>query len=363
MRVHPTSTGPNLLDLPNELICAIGAAADNRDARSLSATCRRLQANLTSVVWSRVKLSISLCEISHDVYNFTPYLGEHCERLGLIKEVAINFDDCDTRPPCYSGELLSTSRVASFIKAMTSLKSLSLDVRVLSAEGIKTLADELCYGSRIHLRYLELRCKDNGHYLMKCFGEATDPGSFKSIATPGFSSHVESLSINRPMGMTQSRSKPDSITHDEIKYIAKRYPRLKSLVFREVFLCLSSYSYLYFNDDELRMYGTMLGSVLKEKLPTLQRYVCTIPLFSQSSLVSHLSRLRPFISLVAGDHPALNEMVVIIRPTYLIRWERDSNQITLKECLGPWLFSSMSTFDQTMGESLLLNTIPLNSDE
>ncbi|KAM0236854.1 hypothetical protein ACHAPO_004896 [Fusarium lateritium] len=141
--VYPTSTGPNLLDLPNELIYAIGAVADNRDSRSLSATCHRLQANLTSVAWSRVKLSVSLCEISNDIYTFTPYLGEHYERLGLIKEVTINFNDCDTGPPCYTGEPLSMSRVADLIKAMTSLKSLSLDARALPTEGIKTLADEL----------------------------------------------------------------------------------------------------------------------------------------------------------------------------------------------------------------------------
>ncbi|KAH7003959.1 hypothetical protein EDB82DRAFT_485642 [Fusarium venenatum] len=363
MRVHPTSTGPNLLDLPNELIYAIGAVADNRDSRSLSATCRRLQVNLTSVVWSRVKLSISLCEISNDIYTFIPYLGEHYERLGLTKEVTINFNDCDTRPPCYTGELLPVHRVADFIKAMTSLKSLSLDVRALSTDRIKTLADELCYGSRIQLRYLELRCRDNSRYLMKCFGEATNPGSFESIATPGFSSHVESLSINQPMRFAQSRSIPISINDDEIKYITERFSQLKSLVFRESICDESRFFHSYSTADEICMYGTMLGSVLKEKLPTLQRYICTIPLANLSYLVSHFFRLRPFISLVTGDHPALNEMVVIIGHMHLISWGRDSNQISLKECLGPWLFSSISTFDQTMRESRLLSTIPLSSDE
>lgn len=75
----------NLLDLPNELIYAVGVAAERRDARALSTTCRRLRENLASVVWSRVKLSIGLCETSSDIDTFVAYLEEHCEKFGLIK--------------------------------------------------------------------------------------------------------------------------------------------------------------------------------------------------------------------------------------------------------------------------------------
>ncbi|KAM0389053.1 hypothetical protein ACHAQC_008931 [Fusarium culmorum] len=61
----------NLLDLPNELIYAVGVAAERRDAKALSTTCRRLRENLASVV----------CDID----TFVAYLEEHCEKFGLIK--------------------------------------------------------------------------------------------------------------------------------------------------------------------------------------------------------------------------------------------------------------------------------------
>ncbi|GKU15332.1 unnamed protein product [Fusarium langsethiae] len=302
--VHPTSTCLNLLDLPNELIYAIGVTAEKRDTKALSATWRRLRANLASVVLSRVKLSISLSTTSRGAYTFAP-LGEHCENLGLVKEATVSFNRRGARPPSFAGELLSMSRVADIIKPMASLKSLSLDVRVLSTGEVGSLVQKLFSVPRIPPQCLEPR----------------------------------------------------------IGYIAEGFPRLKSLVYREPLGNGYPFFDPNFTVDDIPTDGTMLGTVLKEKLPTLQRFVCKILFVDTNDLVPDLSRFRPFIGLVTGDHPTLNEMVIIISNMRLICWERGSNQISMNECDAPWFFGSMSRFDQSMRESNLLNAIPLDSDE
>ncbi|RGP63049.1 hypothetical protein FSPOR_8849 [Fusarium sporotrichioides] len=352
--VHPTSTGTNLLDLPNELIYAIGVTAERRDTKALSATCRRLRANLASVVLSRVKLSISLSATSRGAYTFAP-LGEHGDNLGLVKRSA--------RPPSFAGELLSMSHVADIIKAMASLKSLSLDVRVLSTDEVRSLVQKLFSVPRIPPQCLEPGCKMDRRCLMKSLEEDTDPESFRFTAAPGFSAHLESLTIDQSMRIMRSKSRPESINHCRIGYIAEGFPRLKSLVYREPLGNGNPFFDPNFTVDDIPTDGTMLGTVLKEKLPTLQRFVCTILFVDTNDLVPNLSRLRPFVGLVTGDHPTLNEMVIIISNMRLVCWERGSNQISMKECDVPWLFGSMSRFDQSMRESNLLNAIPLDSDE
>ncbi|QPC77032.1 hypothetical protein HYE68_007784 [Fusarium pseudograminearum] len=312
---HRPCANFNLLDLPNELIYAVGAAAERRDARALSTTCRRLRADLASIVWSQVKLSIGLCETSSDIDTFTTYLGEHYEKFGLIKEATIHFDGCRTEsPPCCADELLSVSKAAYIINAMRSLESLSLDVQNLSAKQIKTLIDELCFGSNVEV--LELKCEKNSFYLMECVGEATDPGSSESIAAPEISSHL-----------------------------GKRFPQLKSLVVREPLFDGYQLTDSHFTADEI------------------PRFVCTIHFANPIDIVPHLSRFRLFISAVAANHPALDEMVIILSRMYLICWKRESNHISLRECYGPWLFRPMPIFEQTVLESLLLNTVPLESAE
>ncbi|UZP35380.1 hypothetical protein NXS19_003196 [Fusarium pseudograminearum] len=355
---HRPCANFNLLDLPNELIYAVGVAAERRDARALSTTCRRLRENLASVVWSRVKLSIGLCETSSDIDTFTTYLGEHCEKFGLIKEATIHFDGCRTEsPPCCADELLSVPKAAYINNAMRSLESLSLDVQNLSAKQIKTLIDELCFGSNVEI--LELKCEKNSRCLMECVGEATDHGSSESIAAPEISSHLGSQSTRT----TMSRPKPKSISDYRINYIAERFPQLKSLVVREPLFDGYQLTDSHFTADEIPMDGTMLGTALKDKLPTLQRFVCTIHFTNPIDLVPHLSRFRLFISAVAANHPALDEMVIILSRMYLICWKRESNHISLRECYGPWLFRPMPIFEQTVLESLLLNTVPLESAE
>ncbi|CAF3453720.1 unnamed protein product [Fusarium graminearum] len=349
----------NLLDLPNELIYAVGVAAERRDARALSTTCRRLRENLASIVWSRVKLSIGLCVTSSDIDTFVAYLEEHCEKFGLIKEATIHFDGCRTEcPPCCVDELLSVPKAAYIINAMTSLESLSLDVQNLSAKQIKTLTDELRSGPNIEV--LELKCEKNSRCLMECVGEATGPGSSQSIAAPEISSHLGSQSTRA----TISRPKHKSTNDCGINYIAERFPQLKSLVIREPLFDGYQLTNSHFTADKIpQIDGMMLGTALKEKLPTLQRFVCTIHFANPIDLVPHLSRFRPLISMAAANHPALNEMVIILSRMYLICWKRESNHISLRECYGPWLFRSMPIFEQTVLESLLLNTVPLEPAE
>ncbi|QPC68157.1 hypothetical protein HYE67_010388 [Fusarium culmorum] len=347
----------NLLDLPNELIYAVGVAAERRDAKALSTTCRRLRENLASVVWSRIKLSIGLCETSSDIDTFVAYLEEHCEKFGLIKEATIHFDGCRTESlPCCVDELLSVPKAACIINAMTSLESLSLDVQNLSAKQIKTLTDELRSGPNIEV--LELKCEKNSRCLMECVGEATDPGSSESIAAPESSSHLGSQSTRTT---TISRPKPKSINDYGINYIAERFPQLKSLIVREPLFDGYQLTDSHFTADKIPMDSTMLGTALKEKLPNLQRFVCTIHFANPIDLAPHLSRFRPFIRAVAANHPALDEMMIILSRMYLICWKRESNHISLRECYGPWLFHSMPIFEQTVPESLLLNTVPLES--
>jgi hypothetical protein len=85
MDEHPTAPTFRLLDLPSELVHAVGVAAEIKDAIALSATCRRLRAHLASLVWLRVKFSINSSRRPHYILTLNPYLKEHRETLNLIK--------------------------------------------------------------------------------------------------------------------------------------------------------------------------------------------------------------------------------------------------------------------------------------
>jgi hypothetical protein len=80
-----------------------------------------------------------------------------------------------------------------------------------------------------------------------------------------------------------------------------------------------------------------------------------------SSLVHYLSRIRAFLSLAIRDHPALNEMMILLDRMHLVRWERDSNWISLERCPGPLLLGPASKVAQAMRETRLLKKIPLDS--
>lgn len=81
-----------------------------------------------------------------------------------------------------------------------------------------------------------------------------------------------------------------------------------------------------------------LGQALQEKLPNLERYVHSlrcpsvvrrdIPVLVGSR---RLSRFRNIFRLIRAKHPSLKELVILISYGYLLRWQRNTDQVTVEK--------------------------------
>ncbi|KAJ4022276.1 hypothetical protein NW766_001309 [Fusarium irregulare] len=120
--------------------------------------------------------------------------------------------------------------------------------------------------------------------------------------------------------------------------IARAFPRLKTLG-----LLQDRYaeSYRYSRLDPCQVCVNRcekLGQALQEKLPNLERYVHSlrcpsvvrrdIPVLVGSR---RLSRFRNIFRLIRAKHPSLKELVILISYGYLLRWQRNTDQVTVEK--------------------------------
>ncbi|KAH7193479.1 uncharacterized protein B0J16DRAFT_395395 [Fusarium flagelliforme] len=331
------SPSPKLLKLPNELVQGIAALLSKKDTIALSSTCHPLRESLARMVWYRVKVLGNTRKILRWFQTFLSS-DKHHGTFRFIKEAAVSFGDqgpigCHGPFPFHAGkdgrEQLSMT-FAESIQAMVSLESLSLDITSLCRNHLEALLSELRVMPSLKLQRLKLGSLKNCEAFVEYAGT-----NLKTLYLPsmicfrGQFEHLEDLYIhmsnfNNPMLETTN--------------IARAFPRLKSLGFLEG-LCAEPYRYSRLDPCQGCVNRCKkLGQALQEKLPNLERYVHSlrcpfvddrdIPVLVRSH---HLSRFRNIFRLIRAKHPALKELVILISYGYLLRWEHNTDQVTVEK--------------------------------
>ncbi|KAL4725547.1 hypothetical protein ACLX1H_007696 [Fusarium chlamydosporum] len=323
-----------LLDLPNELIRLVGVEADKKDALALSTTCRQLRQDLISLVFSRTRVIMKPYKMFQYTYhNLKPEMANSDGMLTRIRMADLMLSSL--HPSLPRGEVM-----AGVIKRMTSLRSLTLRWEGEYWQQLDLFIYELRAEPRVGgLKRLELRNNLQRNALVECLG-----ANLKTLIIPmdfvhpfNFMAASASCKVLESLWVEQSWMWGSRITfwdNEMVIQIAKAFPRLKSLVIRRNVCALPRiHSPSRGTNSASRRTGSLekLGQILSEKLPNLEVFARTV-LHGEGT--DFLCQMREIIPLVIKDHQKLKELVLFAGTGGLVRWKRESNQITWED--SPW---------------------------
>ncbi|KAF4969109.1 hypothetical protein FSARC_3603 [Fusarium sarcochroum] len=289
--------------VPTHIIHIIGSMTSAKDVENLSRTCSKLRSKLGRLVWSHVLIHGNEHDLISKLNILGPGVAKNREKLGFVRKARILLTQ--ERPlvshgcgdyeyeadfPIFLGHQHGAlpSAIIQTVGAMSTLKSLILILRGMADSQRNEFRFSLRLSPVLKLEHLRLDAEKDltNTVLRQCLGT-----SLKALhLSRGVKSSSFKLAAGKFKGLEMLRLSLDgnmatemptrSMNAQAIKDIATAFPHLKCLI-----LCEgpsnhpTGQRYTIRTPTQRQAFQrqvTKLADALREKMPELQRFACTL---------------------------------------------------------------------------------------
>ncbi|EKJ68046.1 hypothetical protein FPSE_11857 [Fusarium pseudograminearum CS3096] len=338
---------PGLEGLPIETVQQIASFLSHRDIRILSHSCRSLRSKLYRLLWSRVLIHGGENDLARTLKTFDIESEHGRATLAFIKKATIHKDM--VRPFCHTDPwdtlkyhidpTFSTSipqAIMQTLQAMTSLKSLHLNILAFSEQQELAFLDLLQETPDIKLQHLTIRagCQVAKPFILKCSHDLRSLYTYDCKMSAGIfkSKKLEKLRIQSQyttmLGLHHQQSffiLGDLLEMPSLRNISNHFPALKTLILHKT----NRYNVDTATADPTTTI-TIIVNTLKKRYGRLQRLAFNCNWIDSYNIVLDANFFHNLVTRIAREHRSLQELCVLFEPPQFYHWKRDQG-ITIRE--------------------------------